>query len=140
MISVSSPKISKATDRAMDKAASKARPLPANVSIRNGPVTDDAMDIDSTPNGASKRKSRSSLVQSVNYKDDSDSEDGAPLVGGLNSFQEHRLADWNRPNVKGRAPKSNQTATMSRLLRRVALDYPPRSKKLATSPRTTTSH
>lgn len=89
MLSVSSPKISKATDRAMDKAASKARPLPA-ISIRNGPVTEDAMDIDSTPNGASKRKSRSSLPQSVNYKDDSDSEDGAPLVGGLEFLREHR--------------------------------------------------
>lgn len=77
---VSSPKISKAADRAMDKSDSKARPLPPGVSIRNGPVTDDAMDVDSTPNGAPKRKSRSSLSQAVNYKDESDSEDGAPLV------------------------------------------------------------
>lgn len=38
------------------------------------------MDIDGTPNGISKRKSRSSLSKSVNYKDDSDSDEGAPLV------------------------------------------------------------
>jgi DNA topoisomerase-1 len=65
----------------MDRSISKARPGPTGISIRNGPVKDDdAMDIDSQPNGTSKRKSRSSLGQAVNYKDDSDSEDGAPLV------------------------------------------------------------
>ncbi|KAM7224504.1 DNA topoisomerase 1 [Rhypophila decipiens] len=78
---VSSPKISKAADRAMENSVSKARPRPPNVSIRNGPVIDDAMDIDSTPNGAPKRKSRSSTgQQAVSYKDNSDSEDGAPLA------------------------------------------------------------
>jgi DNA topoisomerase-1 len=38
------------------------------------------MDIDSAPNGFVKRKSRASLAKSVNYKDDSESDDGAPLV------------------------------------------------------------
>jgi DNA topoisomerase I len=76
---LSAAKISKEEDRAMDKSASKARPGPTGISIRNGPVGD-AMDVDS-PNGAPKRKSRSSLGQSVNYKDESDSDDGAPLVG-----------------------------------------------------------
>ncbi|KAK3328892.1 hypothetical protein B0H66DRAFT_571640 [Apodospora peruviana] len=60
----------------MDKSTS-ARGMAPGVSIRNGPVT---MDIDSIPNGTSKRKSRSSLGQAVNYKDDSDSDDGKPLA------------------------------------------------------------
>jgi hypothetical protein len=77
----SAPKISRADDREMDKSASKARPAPPGVSIRNGPVVDDRMDVDSTPNGASKRKSRSSIGQAVKYKEESDSDDGAPLVG-----------------------------------------------------------
>jgi hypothetical protein len=76
---VSAAKISKEEDRAMDKSASKARPGPTGISIRNGPVVD-AMDIDS-PNGAPKRKSRSSIGQAVSYKDESESDDGAPLVG-----------------------------------------------------------
>jgi len=63
----------------MDKTASKARPGPPGVSIRNGPMGD-AMDIDSLPNGNSKRKSRSSISQALNYKDESDSDDGVPLV------------------------------------------------------------
>ncbi len=64
----------------MDKSASKARPAPPGVSIRNGPVGS-RMDVDSTPNGTSKRKSRSSIGRPVQYKDASDSDDGAPLVG-----------------------------------------------------------
>ncbi|KAK0617958.1 hypothetical protein B0T17DRAFT_591888 [Bombardia bombarda] len=76
----SAPTISKATDRAMDRAASKARPAPPGLSIRNGPVAYDSMEIDSTPNGTVKRKSRSSIGQSINYKDGSDSDDGAPLA------------------------------------------------------------
>ncbi|KAK0731644.1 hypothetical protein B0H67DRAFT_81436 [Lasiosphaeris hirsuta] len=77
----SAPRISKAADRAMDKSISKSRPGPTGVSIRNGPVrNDDAMDIDTSANGAPKRKSRSSLGQSVNYKDNSDSDEGAPMA------------------------------------------------------------
>lgn len=78
---VSSPKISKSADRAMDKSSSKARALPPGVSIRHGPVTEDKMDVDGMTNGVSKRKSRSSISNSVNYKDGSDSDDGTPLVG-----------------------------------------------------------
>jgi DNA topoisomerase-1 len=71
----------------MDKSASKARPGPPGLSIRHGPV-DDQMDIDSATNGAAKRKSRSSVSQTVKYKDESDSEDEAPLVCLLFSAQE----------------------------------------------------
>jgi hypothetical protein len=49
--------------------------------VRNGPVRDGEMDIDPpNANGANKRKSRNSLPQ-VNYKDESGSDDDAPLVG-----------------------------------------------------------
>jgi len=64
----------------MDRTASKARPAPPGISIRNGPVGD-RMDVDSTPNGTVKRKSRSSIGRAVKYKEESDSDDGAPLVG-----------------------------------------------------------
>lgn len=77
---LSASKISPAADRKMDKLASRARPAPPGVSIRNGPVEDDVMDVDSAPNGAPKRKSRSSIGQVVSYKDDSESDDGAPLA------------------------------------------------------------
>ncbi|KXX82844.1 DNA topoisomerase 1 [Madurella mycetomatis] len=77
---VSTTTISPSVDHEMDKSDSRARPLPPGVSIRHGPVVDDAMDIDSTPNGATKRKSRTSAGQAVNYKVESDSDDGAPLA------------------------------------------------------------
>lgn len=57
---------------------SKGKPAPAGLSIRNGPVDDDAMDVDA-PQTNGKRKSRSSIV-SISYKDDSGSEDDKPLV------------------------------------------------------------
>lgn len=77
-MSVSNARISAADDRALDGSNSKARPLPSGVSIRNGPVDDDSMDTDAATNGI-KRKSRSSIGNTVNYKDDSDSDD-APMV------------------------------------------------------------
>ncbi|KAH8675371.1 hypothetical protein BX600DRAFT_479642 [Xylariales sp. PMI_506] len=62
----------------MDKG-SASKGLPAPVSIRNGPVAGDAMDVDSpSMNGNGKRKSRGSLNHSVSYKDESDSDD-API-------------------------------------------------------------
>lgn len=75
----SAPTISKADDRAMDAADSKVHMAPVGVSIRNGPVDQDRMDIDSSVSGQAKRKSRVSIDQSINYKDDS-SDDEAPLV------------------------------------------------------------
>ncbi|KAI1774132.1 hypothetical protein F4818DRAFT_94532 [Hypoxylon cercidicola] len=65
---LSASTVSKAEDKAMD---SHAKPLPAPVSIRNGPVGDAS----SHTNGNGKRKSRSSTTR-VSYKDESDSEDG----------------------------------------------------------------
>ena len=91
-MTASARRISAADDREMDKSISKARPGPTGISIRNGPVGD-AMEIDSKTNGVAKRKSRSSTGQIVSYKDASDSEDDAPLVGSLFPFQ-CGCADW----------------------------------------------
>lgn len=64
----------------MDKSISKTQPSSTTgISIRNGPIENDAMDIDSA-NGTTKRKARASDGAKINYKDDSDSEDAAPLV------------------------------------------------------------
>ncbi len=57
----------------MDKSASDV-----GISVRNGPVDGDRMEIDSLPNGNRKRKSRTSLHKS-SYKDQSDS-DSEPLL------------------------------------------------------------
>ncbi|KAL2213566.1 hypothetical protein CC79DRAFT_1338991 [Sarocladium strictum] len=73
---LSSSKISRSEDVEMDRAIPKSDNSRAGISIRNGPV--DEMDVDSSINGAAKRKSRGSLPQ-INYKDGSDSE-GEPLA------------------------------------------------------------
>ena len=127
----SASRISKADDIAMEKTLSKARPGPKGISIRNGPVNEDAMDLDSQPNGASKRKSRSSLGQAakaVNYKDDSDSEDAAPLVRLPIWTCQHDVVGWwtqwgqtadsYRPNAKSRNTRRNPTTAMTSQLPR----------------------
>jgi DNA topoisomerase I len=58
----------------MDKSASKAKPAPPGISIRHGPVNGELT------NGTAKRKSRASIDSKVNYKDESDSDDGVPMV------------------------------------------------------------
>ncbi|KAG5942617.1 hypothetical protein E4U53_007210, partial [Claviceps sorghi] len=63
--------LSRADDRALDKAQSKRTSGMAGMTVSSGPV-DDSMDLD-TPNG-SKRKSRSSISR-VSYKDASESDD-----------------------------------------------------------------
>ncbi|KAF5698529.1 DNA topoisomerase I, partial [Fusarium globosum] len=76
---VSSSKISRAEDDALDQPVSKQAAKMAGLSVRNGPL-EDAMDIDEpATNGASKRKSRTSISK-VNYKDDESSDDAAPLA------------------------------------------------------------
>ncbi|KLU85331.1 DNA topoisomerase 1 [Magnaporthiopsis poae ATCC 64411] len=94
---VSAARISKAEDSEMDKTFVKGKVAP--VSIRNGPVTDDPMDVDGQTNGASKRKSRSSLGNKpVSYKDASDdSDDGAPLAKRQKA--NHRAADSDDDDV-----------------------------------------
>lgn len=83
---VSAAKIPKSEDQAMDSSVSKALPSAATgISIRNGPIDSDPMDIDQS-NGTTKRKSRASLGKEISYKDDSDSEDAAPLVRKIYQF------------------------------------------------------
>jgi hypothetical protein len=80
---VSEARISKQVDRAMDKAGAKARYAPEGVSVRNGPILDDKMDVDEpSTNGVAKRKARVSSGKAVNYNvDESESSDDAvPLV------------------------------------------------------------
>jgi DNA topoisomerase I len=77
---VSAAKVPASVDKALDKSAPKRTSGMAGLSVRNGPVEDDGMDLDPpSTNGASKRKSRSSLPK-VSYKDESDSDDAQPLV------------------------------------------------------------
>jgi len=68
----------------MDNASTNgsSTPLPAGVSIRNGPVIDDEMEIDApaATNGNTKRKARNSTSNAVTYKDESDDSDAIPLV------------------------------------------------------------
>lgn len=65
----------------MDRAFPDKHTGLAGLSVRNGPVRDVKMDIDApNTNGANKRKSRNSLSH-VNYKDNSGSDDDAPMVG-----------------------------------------------------------
>ncbi|KAL2128718.1 hypothetical protein VTI74DRAFT_8808 [Chaetomium olivicolor] len=113
---MSAPTISPETDREMDKTDSKARPAPPGVSIRHGPV-DDRMDIDSAPNGAAKRKSRSSINQAVKYKEESDSEDGAPLAKRQKSKHKKVEPDSDdepiaRKNGTKLPPSVKETATV----------------------------
>jgi DNA topoisomerase I len=67
----------------MDKAGAKAHYAPEGVSVRNGPILGDKMDVDGpSTNGAAKRKARVSTGKPVNYTvDESESSDDAvPLV------------------------------------------------------------
>jgi hypothetical protein len=77
---VSAARVTKRDDSAMDVDSHK-KPAPAPLSVRYGPVDDSAK-----VNGNGKRKSRASLGNKINYKDESDSDDG-PLVGLLKQSQ-----------------------------------------------------
>ncbi|KAH7364539.1 putative DNA topoisomerase 1 [Rhexocercosporidium sp. MPI-PUGE-AT-0058] len=74
--------ISKSEDKAMDQAIPSTS-APAGVSVRNGPVIEENMDVDGpTTNGNAKRKSRASISKPV-YKDGTDEdsdEDSVPLA------------------------------------------------------------
>jgi DNA topoisomerase-1 len=67
----------------MDREGARSDYAPAGVSIRNGPVTEDSMDVDEpVTNGNAKRKARNSTSKPVNYNmggSDSSDED-VPLV------------------------------------------------------------
>jgi DNA topoisomerase-1 len=89
---VSAAHISKDDDKAMDKAEAKTDYAPEGVSVRNGPVLDDKMDVDEpATNGNAKRKARTSTAKAVNYNVDGSEgesdEDAAPLVCQLTTLQ-----------------------------------------------------
>ena len=75
---MSSSKISRADDIALDKSVPAKGSGMAGLSIRNGPVENGEMDLDSPATNGAKRKSRGSMTKS--YKEESESE-GEPLVG-----------------------------------------------------------
>lgn len=63
----------------MDRSVPKGNSALAGLSVRNGPVEDDDMDIDAPNTNGAKRKSRTSISK-INYKDNESDSDGAPLV------------------------------------------------------------
>jgi DNA topoisomerase-1 len=79
---ISSERISKDEDKAMDKQVPSNGHVEPGISIRMGPVEDmdvDAPDTNGNANG--KRKARGSIANSKSYKDASSSEDDdKPLV------------------------------------------------------------
>jgi DNA topoisomerase-1 len=89
---VSTPKISKADDRALDRAVDSSKATNVGLSIRNGPVTDGNMDADSHET-AGKRRSRSSMSK-VNYRDDS-SDDDQPLAKRPKTSAAKKAADYD---------------------------------------------
>ncbi|KAF7547226.1 hypothetical protein G7046_g9067 [Stylonectria norvegica] len=106
---VSSKKISHAEERAMDRAGPSKNTALAGLSVRNGPVQDDDMDIDAPhTNGLHKRKSRNSLP-TINYKDnDSESDDDAPLAKRQKQNNKAKAADSDsddEPIKKARGKK-----------------------------------
>lgn len=68
-------------DKAMGKAGTNSENVPVGISVRNGPVLGDEMDVDPPlTNGHAKRKSRGSTSKAVNYNVESESEEDVPLV------------------------------------------------------------
>ncbi|GFP52567.1 DNA topoisomerase 1 [Trichoderma asperellum] len=99
---MSSSKISRAEDVALDKSMSKPSGM-AGLSIRNGPVENGEMDLDSPSTNGSKRKSRESIIK-VDYKDESES-DGEPLAKRQRSKKLQESDSDDEPMVKARGKK-----------------------------------
>ncbi len=78
---MSAATISRAEDEALDRSVPSNGAEMAGLSIRNGPVQEDPMDVDAPATNGHKRKSRSSITK-PSYKDDLDSDDSQPLVCG----------------------------------------------------------
>lgn len=97
---VSEPTIPKSLDKAMEQK--NGHTAPAGISIRNGPVTDDAMDVDDEPITKGKRKSRGSVTKAVNYNEvPSASEDEKPTVRQLGDTTPRLHTDMShRPRDK----------------------------------------
>ncbi|EHK15419.1 uncharacterized protein TRIVIDRAFT_37938 [Trichoderma virens Gv29-8] len=100
---VSSSKISRAQDIALDKSVPQKPSGMAGLSIRNGPVENGEMDLDSPATNGAKRKSRVSITQ-VDYKDGSES-DGEPLAKRPRSKKVQESDSDDEPMVKARVKK-----------------------------------
>nr|UWK20504.1 topoisomerase [Trichoderma psychrophilum] len=100
---LSSSKISRAEDIALDKSVPKKGSGMAGLSIRNGPVENGEMDLDSPSTNGSKRKSRVSITK-VHYKDESES-DGEPLAKRQRSKKVQENDSDDEPMVKARGKK-----------------------------------
>nr|UWK20508.1 topoisomerase [Trichoderma stromaticum] len=100
---LSSSKISRAQDIALDKSVPKKGSGMAGLSIRNGPVENGDMDLDSPTTNGAKRKSRVSITQ-VDYKDESES-DGQPLSKRQRSKKVQVSDSDDEPMVKARGKK-----------------------------------
>nr|UWK20499.1 topoisomerase [Trichoderma cf. fertile] len=100
---LSSSKISRAQDIALDKSVPKKGSGMAGLSIRNGPVENGEMDLDSPSTNGAKRKSRVSITQ-VDYKDGSES-DGEPLAKRQRSKKVQESDSDDEPMVKARGKK-----------------------------------
>ncbi|KAL7943444.1 hypothetical protein V8C42DRAFT_346894 [Trichoderma barbatum] len=100
---LSSSKISRAQDIALDKSVPKKGSGMAGLSIRNGPVENGDMDLDSPSYNGAKRKSRVSITQ-VDYKDESES-DGQPLAKRQRSKKVQVSDSDDEPMVKARGKK-----------------------------------
>jgi len=75
------------------------------------------MDVDSAPNGTVKRKSRTSIGQAVRYKEESDSDDGAPLAKRQKSKHKKAESDSDdepiaKKNGSRLPPSIKETATL----------------------------
>ncbi|KAJ4268420.1 DNA topoisomerase 1 [Fusarium torreyae] len=131
---LSSTKISHAEDDAMDQPVPENAAKSAGLSVRNGPLLDDSMDVDKpATNGAAKRKSRTSITK-VNYKDDAESsDDGAPLAKRQKK-QNNRVADSDsddEPIMKARGKKLPPSYKETALPESSGDDDEPLSVKLA---------
>nr|UWK20494.1 topoisomerase [Trichoderma balearicum] len=100
---MSSSKISRAEDIALDKSVPKKGSGMAGLSIRNGPVENGGMDLDSPSTNGAKRKSRVSITK-VDYKDESES-DGEPLAKRQRSKKIQESDSDDEPMVKARGKK-----------------------------------
>nr|UWK20501.1 topoisomerase [Trichoderma margaretense] len=100
---LSSSKISRAEDIALDKSVPKKGSGMAGLSIRNGPVENGEMELDSPSTNGAKRKSRVSITK-VDYKDESES-DGEPLAKRQRSKKVQESDSDDEPMVKARGKK-----------------------------------
>ncbi|KAK3383157.1 hypothetical protein B0T24DRAFT_516332 [Lasiosphaeria ovina] len=99
----------------MVTSPSRTRGSAPGISIRNGPIPDDTMDVDEPANGTAKRKSRSSIGQAVNYRDASESDDdGAPLAKRQKSRHKAELGSDDEPiaHKNGKQPPSYKETAM----------------------------